>query len=111
MAVLRKLVLYAAVAAAGAAFATRPSVEEVRALYRDMVAEEIADGSIISADSGAAQAMLAACQVTPANCARLIEGAISFDYENRYLFATVAARSPVFEPRSCIAVFDRLLCR
>lgn len=111
MGFLGKLVVYALIAATGAAFATRPSVEEVRELYRDMVAAEIAEGSIISADNGAAQTALAACQVTPANCARLIEGVISFDYENRYLFATVATQSPFFEPRSCIAVFERLFCR
>ena len=110
MGFLGKLTIYAAIAAAGAGFATRPSVEEVRALYRDRVAAEIADGSIISADSGAAQTALAACQVTPANCARLIEGVISFDYENRYLFATVATRSAFFEPRNCIAAFERLFC-
>ena len=111
MGFLGKLVVYALIAATGAAFATRPSVEEVRELYRDMVAAEIAEGSIISADNGAAQTALAACQVTPANCARLIEGVISFDYENRYLFATVATQSPFFEPRSCVAVFERLFCR
>ena len=111
MGILGKLLIYGAIAAAGAAFATRPSVDEVRALYREMVAAEIADGSVISADNGAAQTALAACQVTPANCARLIEGVISFEYENRYLFATVVTQSPFFEPRSCLAAFDRLLCR
>jgi hypothetical protein len=111
MGLLGKLVLYGVIAATGAAFATRPSVEEVREMYRDRVAGEIADGSILSAESGAAQTALAACQVTPANCARLLEGVISFDYENRYLFATVETQSPFFEPRNCIAVFERLFCR
>ncbi|GAB4268827.1 MAG: hypothetical protein Kow0013_19930 [Pararhodobacter sp.] len=106
-----KLVFYLAIAVAGAAFVTRPTVDEVRALFRDRLAGQIRDGSILSADSSAAQAVLAACQISPAQCARVLEGAVSMEYRNRYVFATVLARAPGFDPLSCLAAFDRLFCR
>jgi len=106
-----KLVLYLLIAMAGAAFATRPDVDEVRALFRERLAGQIVDGSILPADTGAAQALLAACQISPSQCARVLEGAVSMEYRNRVLWASVAARAPGFEPLTCVAAFDRLMCR
>ena len=110
MGMLSKIVVYGAIAAAGAAFATRPSIDEVRTLFRDRLAAQIADGSLVSAQDSATQALLAACQISPANCARLLEGAVSMEYQTYYLFAVVQARAPGFEPLHCVAVYDRLIC-
>jgi len=111
MGILSKIIFYGAIAGAGAAFATKPSIDDVRALFRDQLAAQIDDGSIISADNGATQALLAACQISASQCARLLEGAVSMDYQNYYLFASVQARAPGFDDRRCIAAFDQLLCR
>jgi hypothetical protein len=110
MGIVTKGITYLAIAAAGAAFATRPDVDAVRALFRERLAGQIADGSILPADNGAAAALLAACQISPSHCARVLEGAVSMDYTNRYLWASVQARAPGFDPLTCIAVFDRLIC-
>lgn len=111
MGLITKTVFYAAIAGAGAAFATNPSVDEVRALFRDRLVAQIRDGSIVDANDGATQALLAACQISPANCARLLDGAVSMEHRNRYLFSTIQARAPGFEPLHCLAVFDQLMCR
>ena len=87
-----------AVAAAGSAQAA------------ETLAAQIADGSILPSDNGAAQALLAACQISPGQCARVLDGAVAMDYTNRYLWATVVARAPGFAPLQCLAAFDRLLC-
>jgi len=110
MGIVSKGILFLVVATAGAAFATRPGIDEVRALFRERLAGQIADGSIMPADNGAAQALLAACQISPSQCARVLEGAVSMEYTNRYLWASVQARAPGFDPLRCIAAFDRLIC-
>jgi len=84
MGIVSKGILFLVVATAGAAFATRPGIDEVRALFRERLAGQIADGSIMPADNGAAQALLAACQISPSQCARVLEGAVSMEYTNRY---------------------------
>lgn len=108
---LGKLALYGLIAVAGAAFASRPGIGEVRALFRARLAGQIADGSILPSDNSAAQALLAACQISPSQCARVLEGAVSMEYTDRYLWASVEARAPGFEPLRCVAAFDRLVCR
>ena len=110
MGLLSKGLVYLAIATAGAAFATRPGIDEVRVLFRERLAALIADGSILPSDNGAAQALLAACQISPGQCARVLDGAVAMDYTNRYLWATVVARAPGFAPLQCLAAFDRLLC-
>lgn len=111
MGIVTKGVFYLSIAAAGAAFATRPSAEEVRGLYRDRLATQIVDGSIVPASNAATQAMLAACQISPEQCARVLEGGVSMDYTNRFLWASVRAQAPGFDALRCIAAFDRLFCR
>ncbi len=111
MGILSKVIFYGAIAGVGAALATKPSIDEVRELFREQLAAQIDNGSIISADNGAAQALLAACQISASQCARLLEGAVSMEYQNYYLFASVQARALGFDDRRCIAAFDRLLCR
>ncbi|PVH29709.1 hypothetical protein [Pararhodobacter oceanensis] len=111
MGLISKTVFYAAIAGAGAAFATKPSIDEVRLLFQQRLATQIEDGSIVNADDSATQALLAACQISPANCARLLEGAVSMEYSDYLLAAVVDARTPGFEPRQCLAAFDRLFCR
>ena len=59
MGLLSKGLVYLAIATAGAAFATRPGIDEVRVLFRERLAAQIADGSILPSDNGAAQALLA----------------------------------------------------
>ncbi|MCC0079185.1 MAG: hypothetical protein H6899_04385 [Rhodobacter sp.] len=110
MGILTKGIFYLAIAGAGAAFATRPDVDEVRTLFRERLAAQITDGSIMPADNAASQALLAACQISPSQCARVLEGAVSMDYTNRYLWASVRASAPGFDPVQCLAAFERLVC-
>lgn len=110
MGIVTKLMGLGLAAAVGAAFATKPSIEEVRDLIRDQIAERIEDGSITSADNAATQALLAACQISPGNCARVLEGAISLEYENRFLYAQIEASAPGLGTKTCYAAFDRLIC-
>jgi len=111
MGILSKAVFYTAIAASGAAFATKPSIDEVRLLFQQRLVAQIEDGSIVSANDSATQALLAACQVSPSHCARLLEGAVSMEYHDYLLIAEVNARAPGFEPRQCLAAFDGLWCR
>lgn len=110
MGIMSKLVGLGLAAGIGAAFATKPSVDEVRVMIREQIAERIVNGSIVDANNGATQALLAACQLSPGNCARLLEGAVSVEYENRYLYAKVQASVPGLGSRECYAAFDRLIC-
>lgn len=110
MGILSKVIGLGLAAGLGAAFATKPSVEEVRVLIRAQITDRIEDGSIASADNAPAQALLAACQISPANCARVLEGAISVEYRDRYLWADVEASAPGLGTRQCYGAFDRLIC-
>jgi hypothetical protein len=110
MGILSKGFVLLAAMAVGAGLAMRPSAEEVRGLFRDRLAAQIADGSILPSDNGAAAALLAACQISPSQCARVLEGAVSMQYENRWLWASVRLQAPGFEALTCTAALDRLLC-
>lgn len=110
MGILSKAFGVLAAVALGAGLATRPSADEVRALFRDRLAAQIEDGSILPADSGAAAALLAACQISPGQCARVLEGAVSMQYTNRWLWASVRLQAPGFDPLTCTAALDRLIC-
>lgn len=111
MGILSKLVFYGAIAGAGAAFATKPSTDEVRLLFQQRLVAQIEVGSIISTDGNAARALLAACQISPTQCARVLEGAVSLEYKDYLLVAVVNARAPGVEARQCLAAFDGLWCR
>lgn len=110
MGILVKGFTLLAALAAGAALATRPSADEVRQLFRDRLAAQIADGSILPADNSAAAALLAACQISPGQCARVLEGAVSMQYQNNWLWASVRLQAPGFEALTCTAALDRLIC-
>lgn len=110
MGILSKAITVGLAAALGAGLATRPGPDEVRALFRDRLAARIVDGTILPADSGAAAALLAACQISPGQCARVLEGAVSLQYTNRYLWASVRLQAPGFDPLTCTAALNRLFC-
>lgn len=110
MGILSKGFTLLAAMAVGAGLATRPDADEVRALFRERLAGQIADGSILPSDNSAAAALLAACQISPAQCARVLEGAVSMQYENRWLWASVRLQAPGFEALTCTAALDRLIC-
>lgn len=110
MGILSKGLTLLVAGALGAGLATRPSADEVRALFRDRLAAQIEDGSILPSDNSAAAALLAACQISPNQCARVLEGAVSMQYTNRWLWATVRLQAPGFDPLSCTAALDRLIC-
>ncbi len=110
MGLISKTLGFGLAALVGAAFATCPSEPDVRELLRERIEAQIDAGAGVAPDDDLGQVLLGICQVSPRNCASLVEQIVDLDYENRILWGNVTIGGRVGEGTSCVAIFSRLVC-
>jgi len=104
-----RILLTLVVIAAIAAFASRPTQQEVQGLYRAKLMQEIARNDTNTSRAPAENAALALCKVSSSACADLIVSATQIIYVDRRLFAQVTLKG-LGKSASCLAMFTQLTC-
>ena len=94
---------------AGALWATKPSEAEVEAQLAAAVKARIVNQKIDASDPVGAIFGIG-CRFGLDECYRLLRGSMTVDYEDRWLFATVAVEMREGERLQCYGALGQLYC-